>query len=182
MEWALVVTIVFRPGWMLRHRDVLYRLPLCCCLFVIAVRVFRLRVSPLRFFSCCLWCLFRTSVVVILGLLVVLCNLLNSTSSSWKTCIMVRREKKVVFGLVLLVMFRLVSACFSLFSLTEHYWISRNQPAFIPAELALCTTWWPTRFFEMGCYRKWSFQTYSMYKYIMNQNLMPPNEFMWKLN
>jgi hypothetical protein len=33
-------------------------------------------------------------------------------------------------------MFRLVSACFSLFSLTEHYWISRNQPAFPPAEPA----------------------------------------------
>jgi hypothetical protein len=29
-----------------------------------------------------------------------------------------------------------VSACFSLFSLTEHYWISRNQPAFPPAEPA----------------------------------------------
>jgi hypothetical protein len=34
-------------------------------------------------------------------------------------------------------MFRLVSICFSLFSLTEYYWISRNQPAFSPAEPAL---------------------------------------------
>jgi hypothetical protein len=43
----------------------------------------------------------------------------------------------LMYGHVLLVMFRLVSACFSLFSLTEHYWISRNQPAFPPAEPAL---------------------------------------------
>jgi hypothetical protein len=33
-------------------------------------------------------------------------------------------------------MFRLVSACFSLFSLTEYYWISRNRSAFPPAEPA----------------------------------------------
>jgi hypothetical protein len=46
-------------------------------------------------------------------------------------------KKKIKYGPVLQVMFRLVSACFSLFSLTEHYWISRNQPAFPPAEPAL---------------------------------------------
>jgi hypothetical protein len=37
-------------------------------------------------------------------------------------------ESGTSIGPVLLVMFRLVLAYFSLFSLTEHYWISRNQP------------------------------------------------------
>jgi hypothetical protein len=45
-------------------------------------------------------------------------------------------RKRNVNGPVLLVMFRLVSAYFSLFFLTEYCWISWNQPAFIPAELA----------------------------------------------
>jgi hypothetical protein len=49
-----------------------------------------------------------------------------------------QRASGFQIGPVLLVMFRLVSAYFSLFSLTKYYWISRNQPAFPPAEPAHC--------------------------------------------